>query len=207
MNILAKEINLDNDFGVLDEFIIHSGQVALLMGDFARFLKLDSQMEDDCTLAGYFHDIGKILVDKKFLKKKGKLEPKEFREIMKHVDYSNAMTKTILSNDAWLGVSDHHEDFDGGGYPSGKKGEAISYIGRMLRVVDMYVALRTKRSYKEPFTYSKTIEIMKKSINKFDPILINAFFDFLSIKHEEKYFHYKDVEKKKINDIIKLTGI
>lgn len=206
MNLLTKEINLDGNFSVLDEFIVHSGQVALLMGDFARFLKLNNQMEDDCTLAGYFHDIGKILVDKQCLEKKGKLKPEEFQEIMKHVDYSNIMTKTILSEEAWLGVSEHHEDYDGGGYPSGKKGEEISYIGRMLRVVDMYVALRTKRPYKEPFTYPKTIDIMKASINKFDPNLINSFFHFLSLKHEERCFHYKDVEMKTINHFIKLTG-
>ena len=207
MRLFNKEINLDGEINIYDDVIVHSGQVALLMGDFAWFLGLDNQMEDDCTIAGYFHDMGKLFVDKKYLGKKGKLNTKEFQEIMKHVDYTVQYTKPILNHEVWRGVSEHHEDYDGGGYPLGKKGESISFIGRMLRIVDMYVALRTKRVYKETFSYQKSIEIMKLSINKYDPVLIENFFRFLNMKHESKQFHYQNVSAKSLDCLIGLTVI
>jgi putative two-component system response regulator len=85
---------------------------------------------------------------------------------------------------------DHHEKWDGTGYPNGKKGEEISVWGRMTAIADVFDALLSKRPYKEPWPLEKVIEHMKSLKEKqFDPELIDIFFDNLDevMKIRERY--------------------
>ncbi len=79
---------------------------------------------------------------------------------------------------AALVALDHHERWDGAGYPNGKKGEEISLWGRITSIADVFDALLSKRPYKEPWTLDRTVEHMKSLKGKaFDPDLIDLFFE------------------------------
>jgi len=83
----------------------------------------------------------------------------------------------------------HHEKWDGSGYPDGVAGEDIPLCGRIMAVVDVYDALRSKRPYKEPFSHEKAVEIIQKdSGTHFDPDMVEAFMsvekEFARIRDE-----------------------
>jgi response regulator RpfG family c-di-GMP phosphodiesterase len=76
----------------------------------------------------------------------------------------------------------HHENWDGSGYPYHLEGENIPLAGRIVKVADVYDALRTKRSYKQPLSHGETLKIFKEGDDRiypnvhFDPVLLKTFF-------------------------------
>ncbi len=135
--------------------------------------------------AAPMHDVGKIGIPDKILNKPGKLDAQEF-EIMKTHSLIGASilahsTSPILKCAETI-ARDHHERYDGSGYPVGKRGEEISFVGRLLCLVDVYDALRMRRPYKECIPHDKTIRIMvngdeRTSPRHFDPRIFQAFMD------------------------------
>jgi len=132
------------------------------------------------------HDIGKIGVPDKILLKPGKLEPEEFEEMKKHTTYGDLALKQAemqLEGESFLKLSreiavSHHEKWDGSGYPSGLKGDAIPLSGRIMAIADVYDALICKRVYKPPFPHSKAVSILTKDAGShFDPNLSAIFIE------------------------------
>ncbi|WP_461255441.1 HD domain-containing phosphohydrolase [Treponema sp. R80B11-R83G3] len=130
------------------------------------------------------HDIGKISIEDRILKKPGKLSEEEFNEMKKHTTYGEqiitkieTMTKEneFLKYAKILAVS-HHEKWDGTGYPKGLKEYEIPLLGRIMTIADVYDALVSVRSYKKAFTHEEAVKIIMESKGKqFDPCLVDIF--------------------------------
>jgi putative nucleotidyltransferase with HDIG domain len=136
----------------------HSQRVAELAGSIAQWLGLPEETVEAIRLAGRLHDVGKIGIREEILNKPGRLTPQEFEHIKDHV----RIGMDILAPLGYLGtvltyIHDHHEHIDGGGYPRGLAGDAISLGGRILTAADSFDALTSKRAYRDPMTPEQTI--------------------------------------------------
>ena len=127
---------------------IHSESVATHLLHFCAFLGLD-YAEKDLWRAGILHDIGKLAVPDRVLKKPGHLTREEYRIMMQHSQFGHDLIKHWVKNNPVVlaCVHEHHERWDGTGYPEGKKGEEISMIGRIAAIVDAYSAMTLDRTY------------------------------------------------------------
>lgn len=149
----------------------------------ANMLKLVSPM----------HDIGKIAIPDEILNKPGKLTPQEFEIIKKHVEIGynliNKSNRRMLKLASVIAY-EHHEKYNGSGYPRGLKGEEISIYGRILALADVFDALASDRVYKKAWEMDRIIELVKNERgNHFDPHLVDIFFENLSeiIEIKNKY--------------------
>lgn len=131
----------------------------------------------EILLTSSLHDIGKILIPKKILNKKGRLTEKEFIKMKRHTYYGERILfylgfGKIPRNIALF----HHEHYNGKGYPLELEGEVIPIEARIIALVDVYDALRQKRCYKESFSHEEAIEIIKnKAENQFDKKIVEIF--------------------------------
>lgn len=147
---------------------------------------IDEDYIEKLTRVSPLHDIGKVGIPDSILLKPGRLTPKEF-EIMK--------THTVIGAKTLLQVKEkfpenrllelainitnfHHERWDGTGYPLGLAGTEIPLSARIMAIVDVYDALRSKRVYKEAFTHEESLKIIKEESGKaFDPEIVAAFLE------------------------------
>ncbi len=132
------------------------------------------------------HDIGKIGIPDNILLKPGRLTPEEFEIMKKHTTYGvDALSKeeTHGSSLSFIRtaieiIGNHHEKFDGSGYPAGLKGKDIPLSGRLMAIVDVYDALVSERVYKPAFSHEESRAIILADKGKhFDPEVVDAFFD------------------------------
>lgn len=131
------------------------------------------------------HDIGKVKISDIILNKPGKLTDEEFALMKTHTtagrDILRGVTENLGEEDSYLATAVemaayHHEWWNGRGYPDGLVGEAIPLSARIMAVADVFDALVSKRSYKEPFTPEKAREtIVEESGSHFDPQVVEAF--------------------------------
>lgn len=176
-----------------NETSAHTKRVGLFAEVLAHDLGLDRDRCSLIKLTSPMHDIGKIGIADNILLKPGKLDDEEFKIMRTHAkigydilyDDSDEILKT-----AGIIALEHHEKWDGNGYPMGKKGEAISIEGRITALVDVYDALTSKRPYKEAWSYEDARALIQRERGThFDPNVVDVFlknFDkFKSIK--EKY--------------------
>lgn len=146
------------------------------------------------------HDVGKVAVEDRILKKPGKLTKEEFEDMKKHAYYGkNAFmnAEKSLGKNSFLKLATeiaytHHEKWDGTGYPLGLKGEDIPISGRLMAVADVYDALISKRVYKEAYSHDKVVSIIESESGKhFDPLLVKLFLN-IKDKFYEIAKKYKD---------------
>ena len=133
------------------------------------------------------HDVGKITVSDVILNKPGRLTDEEFRIMQSHtVEGGKIIDKAmaIVDEDSdYLTEAKnlalyHHEKWNGKGYPAGLKGEEIPLSARVMAVADVFDALVSRRSYKEPFTIEKALSIIREDAGThFDPLVAQAFLD------------------------------
>jgi putative two-component system response regulator len=157
----------------------HIKRISLYCNLIAKEMKLNKDFIKKITLASPLHDIGKIGIPDNILLKPGKLTPAEF-EIMKSHTLIGAKilnnSKQELIQFAKEIALYHHEKYNGKGYPFNLKGEEIPLSARIVAIADVFDALTSKRPYKEPYTISDTIDIIKKdSKEHFDPEIVNIF--------------------------------
>ena len=149
------------------------------------------------------HDIGKVGIPDHILLKPGKLTQDEFTIMKKHVDYGITALKDEIHGDEEIPsfiktaisiIGNHHERYNGNGYPKGLKGKEIPLEGRLMGIIDVYDALMNKRVYKPSFEFSETINIMEKEKGEhFDPEILEAFFEIkeeiaeISIKYNQEF--------------------
>lgn len=140
------------------------------------------------------HDIGKIKVSDAILNKPGRLTDEEFAVMKAHTTDGEEILNDILVSTAETGYLReaidmaycHHEKWDGTGYPRGLKGEEIPLSARVMAVADVFDALVSKRSYKEPFSFEEAVEIIKDGSGKhFDPRVVEAFLAVSSTLRED----------------------
>ncbi len=167
-----------------NETSMHTVRVGEISAFFAQKLGFDEKQCDLIRLAAPMHDIGKIGIPDSILLKPGRLDGEEFAKMKEHarIGYEIlSMKKTPLLQLAATIAKEHHEKFDGSGYPEGLEGEAISKEARIVALTDVFDALLSKRPYKEPFSVEKTVSIINEgSGSHFDPGLVAIFNENLS---------------------------
>jgi HD-GYP domain-containing protein (c-di-GMP phosphodiesterase class II) len=141
-------------------------------------------------LAAQLHDVGKVGVPDRILKKAGSLDPAEWKEMQQHVikgwDILHGIDNSIIKMAANL-VLDHHEKWDGSGYPNGKKQDEISIEGRITALADVFDALCSRRYYKEAWPLEEAKKrILNLSGSHFDPHLVSLFADNFELFAEIK---------------------
>lgn len=133
--------------------------------------------------AAALHDVGKIAISDTILLKPGKLTPEEFDTMKLHTVKGGKMIHNIfaeIENESFLHTAEeiamsHHEKWDGTGYPQGLKGEEIPLPARIMAVADVYDALISVRSYKQPMSPEEALDIMmKESGSHFDPEIMQV---------------------------------
>ncbi len=149
---------------------IHSEQVAryalLILEACSSFIKLLPEEKDTFRYLVSLHDIGKIGIPESILGKEGKLNAKEWKIIQKHPDIGCAIVSPILNpmsalKDYMCIIQDHHEKYDGTGYPKGKKGDEIPLFACIISIADVYHAMRSDRPYRKALSKKETLENLK----------------------------------------------
>ena len=136
----------------------HSQRVADLAAAIAEQLGLDADTVEHVRLAGRLHDVGKIGIREAVLNKPGALTTEEFEHVKDHVRIGMEILAPLRDLGVVLEfVHDHHERWDGSGYPRGRRGESITIGGRILAAADAFDALTSHRAYREPLTAEQTI--------------------------------------------------
>lgn len=185
----------DDDTG---KHIIRAGRYTALI---AREAGMPQEQVDMLEMAAQLHDVGKIGIADSVLMKPGRLTDEERSEMQKHARIGGDMLHVHLGNEegevlrhAEIGARilqstgsslqklaatiamTHHEKWDGSGYPMGLAGTDILLEGRMTAIADVFDALRSKRPYKEPFSFDKSFGILMEGRGKhFDPVLLDHF--------------------------------
>ncbi len=135
---------------------------------------------DRLRWAGLLHDVGKLMISGDILNKAGKLTDDEFETIKQHPEFGRRLVAPL--ND-WLGeaaraVWEHHERWDGNGYPRGLANTDISLAGRIVSVADAYDVMTSARSYKKPVGAADArAELTRCSGTQFDPAVVRAFMN------------------------------
>ena len=171
----------------------HVNRVALYCEMLATQYGLPAEEVDIIKMASPMHDIGKIAISDSILLKPGTLTAEEFTQMKEHAAIGYELFKNskhkILKMAATL-AHEHHERWDGTGYPQGLKGEDISLCGRIASIADIYDALSNDRVYKKAWPEEDVMEYMKKESGKtFDPQLLQIFFDNLDTVQSIKQAH------------------
>ncbi len=164
----------------------------------AQMMNLPKSDVDMVSIASTLHDVGKVGIPDAILLKQGKLTPNEYDIMKMHVNIGVKMlqgdSRYPLLSCSRIIASQHHEKFDGSGYPAGLAGDNIHIFGRIVSVADVFDALSSDRPYKNALPVDKVMDIMKRERGKhFDPVLLDLLVenlpDFLEIKNryqEEK---------------------
>ncbi|HTD84740.1 MAG TPA: HD domain-containing phosphohydrolase [Gemmatimonadaceae bacterium] len=130
-------------------------------------------------IGALLHDIGKIIVPTEVLNKPGKLTEEEWAIMKRHPEAGLELVADIdFPGDITAIIRNHHERWDGAGYPDCLKGDEIPLAARILCVADVYDALTTTRSYRPGLTHARAAEIMRSSAGQFDPELLEIFLEW-----------------------------
>ncbi|MFM7807266.1 MAG: HD-GYP domain-containing protein, partial [Planctomycetota bacterium] len=169
----------------------HSRRVAELARAVARAAGLDERTCELVYESGRVHDIGKIAIPDAVLLKAGpgRLDEKEFAKMQEHPQAGHDLLKQYPIMQAVLpGVLDHHEKWDGTGYPRKLKGEDISLLGRVLAVADVFDAITCVRPYRTGFPIEKARSIIEEgSGTHFDPRMVKAFLSIDAALLQQRY--------------------
>jgi putative two-component system response regulator len=132
--------------------------------EFGRLQRLNEKELRQLYLGAFLHDIGKVLVPGEIINKPGPLSPEERKIMMTHAGLGEQICLELgpLDEIAHL-VGSHHERPNGTGYPRGLRESEISYLSRILAIIEIYDALRSERSYKQSFSVEQSLAILRKS--------------------------------------------
>ena len=140
----------------------HSVNVAALATLFARHLGFSADAARRIGVAGLLHDLGKSFVPDEILHSPKRLTEEQFTIMKQHPELGYRQVRNIegLYPEVAQGILEHHERFDGRGYPRGLKGDQISMVGRILGIVDTYDAMTSSRVFKDPMLPHKAVALI-----------------------------------------------
>lgn len=167
------------DLRTFDDYTYsHSLNVALLSVVMGAALQLDTRSLRELAAAALIHDIGKVFINKTIVNKPQKLTVQEFQEMKMHSErgYLYLRRYNRLSTLIMRGVLEHHEKFNGCGYPNGLAGDHISIYSRIICVADVYDALTSDRPYRGAMIPSDAFEYIMSGYNtQYDPDIVKVF--------------------------------
>lgn len=167
----------------------HSINVSIYTLSLGAHLGLEGKDLEVLGMAAILHDLGKSKVDYEIINKNGKLTDEEFAQMKFHPSFGHEIALTLGIEDERIltGIRHHHEKMEGGGYPDGISGEQISLFARIIGVCDVFDALSTKRSYKDPLSSFESLKLMKQQMKgHLDMTLVDAFIQMLRKREEEQ---------------------
>jgi len=172
----------------------HIKRVAKYSYLLAKYYGLDEELAQKIYKASPLHDLGKIAIPDNILNKPAKLTNEEYEIMKTHAQIGYDILKNSkreLLKTAAIIAYEHHEKWDGSGYPRGLKGKEISIEGRITALADVFDALGSDRCYKKAWPDEKIFELIENERAKhFDPDLVDIFFEhldeFLKIRNELK---------------------
>jgi HD-GYP domain-containing protein (c-di-GMP phosphodiesterase class II) len=155
----------------------HSERTGQLAECLAREVGMGATDRRNARIAGMLHDVGKIGVPERVLRKPGPLSAEERALVNLHPEIGEGIVKGIPGLEAVVpAVLSHHERWDGAGYPHGARGEAIPRMARLMSIVDSFDAMRRDRPYRNALsTEQALLEIREGAGRQFDPTLAAAF--------------------------------
>jgi len=165
----------------------HSERVTKIALKIGQVIGLSSEDIDNLRRGGLLHDIGKIGIQPEILDKPGKLTAKERQLMQEHVRLGARILEPIAAfAEAIPIVLQHHERFDGKGYPEGLAGEAINFNARILAVADYFEAITSKRPYRKALSRQSGIKFIKRGAGReFDPKVVQAFLEAMTQEERE----------------------
>ena len=191
----VREHGIDEDAGSAAETILvlasamnahdkgtrgHAERVRALTEMLGDELKLEPEAQERLRWSSLLHDVGKVMVSPEILNKTGKLTAEEWSVIHRHPDDGARIAEPLKD---WLGpwglaIEQHHEKFDGTGYPRKLSGEEISLGARVVAVADAYEVMTSARSYREAMSPAEARkELARSAGTHFDPHIVRAFLN------------------------------
>jgi len=162
----------------------HSDHATALAFDLVHAADLEAKESDLLKFAASIHDIGKIAINELVINKPGKFTEADYVRVQQHARLGASLVETLDIDPSTHSITlNHHEDFDGSGYPNGTSGGAIPRGARILRVADAYDALTSDRGYRSANSKKKSLEIIEHDAQFFDPTLLELFFSKVARKH------------------------
>jgi putative nucleotidyltransferase with HDIG domain len=174
----------------------HSWRVVKYTRELARLIGIkDKKKLKVLEYGALLHDIGKIGIKDEILNKKSSLSPEEWKEMKKHPEIGYRILRKIkFLEDASLIVLNHHEHYNGNGYPAGLKGEEIPLGSRIFSVADMLDAITSERIYRKAMSFEiASRELKRNSGLQFDPEVVKIF-------HSLDLSYWKDLKKQTDKD-------
>ena len=168
----------------------HSIRVSKLSSDFIAFIGFPQRDCEEVSKAGLLHDIGKIFLSNSLLRKPDMLTEEESEMIKKHVVLGEEICKSLFSLKKILpAIRNHHERWDGSGFPDGLAGEDIPLIARILAIVDSFDAMVSERCYRGCQSIESVLENMKSEQQKgqWDPELLGYFLEMISLTDDQMH--------------------
>ncbi len=159
-----------------------SVRVASLVKNFGEYLGLTPEEIDDLSFAAHLHDIGTIAIPDAVMLKKGELTEEEKELIRQHVLIGEEICQPLRNRSGVLPIiRNHHERWDGTGYPDGLSGTDIPYLAQIFQVIDIYDALTSDRPHKKAYSPAEALKIIMEETKKGwrNPELIKAFTTFI----------------------------
>jgi putative nucleotidyltransferase with HDIG domain len=159
----------------------HASRVESYAVALARYINLPENKIENVRMAALLHDIGKIGISDLVLKKTSALTEEEYEQIKQHPTIGADIIQSVhFLKDVSAIIRHHHERYDGKGYPDHLVGDAITNESAILALADVYDAITSTRSYRNPVTLEEAInEISKNAGTQFNPKLAEKFAELL----------------------------
>ncbi len=162
----------------------HSDQVTEYAFALGRAADLKAEELELLKFAASIHDIGKIAINEFVINKPGRFTEAEYIMVQQHAKIgANLVENLDIDPSIHSIILNHHENFDGSGYPNKIKGEEIPVGARIIRIADTYDALTSDRGYRPAYSNKKSLQIMEHDAEFFDSILLDLFFKKVARKH------------------------
>lgn len=161
-----------------DSTYTHSMNVAMVCNVIGNWLRMSIDELNVLVTCGLLHDIGKLRVDPQIITKPGKLTNEEYEQIKYHTRYGYEILKDKnLDERVKLAALQHHERYDGKGYPLRLSGDQTEYFSSIVAVADVYDAMTADRCYRKGVCPFAVIEMMERDKHSYNPEVLYLFME------------------------------